>query len=103
MPLPPVLIMLPKRLYIYIVYIVETKANGLSQPFERLAQLVGSLVSISEVRGSSLALSTTKNLSHTVCLLVCVCVCMFFVSPFVVCVHSKTFTVRQRGDGPSFM
>ena len=36
--------------------------------YERLAQLVGSLVSISEVRGSSLALSTTKNLSHTVCI-----------------------------------
>ena len=35
-------------------------------PFELLAQLVGSLVSISEVRGSSLALSTTKNLSHTI-------------------------------------
>ena len=33
---------------------------------ERLAQLVGSLVSIGEVRGSSLALSTTKNLSHTI-------------------------------------
>ena len=31
----------------------------------RLAQLVGSLVPISEVRGSSVALSTTKNLSHT--------------------------------------
>ena len=28
--------------------------------------MVGSLVSISEVRGSSLALSTTKNLSHTI-------------------------------------
>ena len=40
--------------------------NGVSQPFERLAQLVGSLVSISKVRGSSLALSTTKNLSHTI-------------------------------------
>ena len=28
--------------------------------------MVGSLVSISEVRGSSLALSSTKNLSHTI-------------------------------------
>ena len=39
---------------------------------ERLAQLVGSLIPISEVRGSSLALSTTKNLSHTICRLVVV-------------------------------
>ena len=43
---------------------VETKANGLSQPFERLAELVGSLISISEVRGLSLNLH--KNLSHTI-------------------------------------
>ena len=27
--------------------------NGVSQPFERLAQLVGSLIPISELRGSS--------------------------------------------------
>ena len=31
-----------------------------------ISELVGSLVSISEVRGSSLALSTSKNLSHTI-------------------------------------
>ena len=45
---------------------VETKANGLSQPFERLALLIGSLIPIREVRGSGITLSTTQNLSHTI-------------------------------------
>ena len=40
--------------------------------FERLAQLVGSLIPISEARGSSLALSTTqKSLSYYICVRVC--------------------------------
>ena len=63
---------------------------------ERLAQLVVSLVSIGEVRGSSLALSTTKNLSHTICftvcfrMFVCLCVLEYLFEVMLECSHTNT-------------